>query len=56
MTTSRSAAWRELLVVIGLAAFGVLLAAVVAFGVDPVVDTSLFAPIVDITSPDSPLS
>lgn len=56
MMTSRSAGMRELLVVIGLAAFGVLLAAVVTFGVTPMTDASLFSPVVDITSPDSPLS
>ena len=55
MTTSgaRAAAARELLVVVGLAVAGIILAAVATFGTFPLMP--VYAPVVDVTSPGGPL-
>ncbi|GAA1790396.1 hypothetical protein GCM10009682_10580 [Luedemannella flava] len=50
MTTSGA---REMLVVVGLAVVGLIMAAVVTFAFDG--QSPMFPPIVDITSPDGPL-
>jgi hypothetical protein len=55
VTTSgaRAAAARELLVVVGLALAGIILAAVATFGTFPLMP--VYAPVVDVTSPGGPL-